>query len=616
MADYRVVIAIDYGTSASGYAWALADSTKEDNCCKIKNLGNVNLCAPFIAYGGKDFSIIATDSHGKLIPWFEDEEGAARRNHYIGREVFNLDLTRKDFFVHKRVKMDLYDPESNKQEGINVTESSDPSKIYREIRGEKFYTLDLIAESLRELSQRALEDVRKRTLVQYTSQDALWVVTVPANATQLQKDAMREAARRAGMIDALEADNLIIAFEPEVAAIRIHCDDGCRECFKQYSQNGQYVILIVDAGGGTVDTTAYLCDFSKQDKLVEAGNSHASNAGATYIDQDILAYIATEFFPNFDWDAFQSADSGGYSDLINEITIQKDRFRPEKDAGIRIDVVSLAEYCEDNNIPFNRDKIKRNRVFLPKEEIENFTKKQFDKAIGSIEELARKVGAKYPNVPICYTMVGGFSCSSTYRQLVKERLEPQDVKYVDLNDDNLRRCSVLTGATLYGDDPTMIERRYCKYTFGTSCVLDFDPKLHQGKETFVDVHGNVYAKNAFTAFIKKGDELEDGNFVLNRFFTLRTQNVYQRGQTVEAELDLWEIQDSKIPEFLDDTEKTKEVANYKFDLAADENGQFRYLLRFSVDKTEMRIIAVDCSSGEVVLNEPVHFSSDIWKYGR
>ena len=228
----NAVIAIDYGTSMSGYAWALAQ-TLEGNDLQIKDLSYVYLNADYVPLGGKDFSVIVTDTNGNLIPWDHIEPGSARKKHYIGREIYNLDLSDEQYFVHNRVKMDLYDPESNIAENINVSGNADPAQIYRELRGVKFYTLDLIAQTLRELSQRALEDIRARVGTEYQPQEIQWVITTPADATQLQKDAMREAARRAGMIEDVGDDNLIIVFEPEVAAIRIHCEAACRRLFER-----------------------------------------------------------------------------------------------------------------------------------------------------------------------------------------------------------------------------------------------------------------------------------------------------------------------------------------------------------------------------------------------
>lgn len=615
MSKKRVVIAIDYGTAASGYAWALGGDTAGDQG-KIKNLGNVYLCAEYVPLGGKDLSIIATDSKGKLIPYSNVEPGRKRKKNYIGSDVLRLDIDQKERFFHKRVKMDLYDPESNKLESINVVGNSEPAAIYREINGVKFYTLDLIAETLRELSQRALEDIEIRTGAQYSPQETQWVITLPADASQLQKDSMREAARRAGMIDAIEVDNLIIAFEPEVAAIRIHCDDACRECFKKHSQDGKYITLIVDAGGGTVDITAYLCDFNNQNKLVEAGNSRASNAGSTYIDQAIVSYITAEFFPNIDWNKFQRQTGDAYVDLIREIARQKENFNPERDVELKIYVLSLVEYCEDHNISYNQDQIIRNRISIPKEQFEIFIETQFNKASASILDLVQKVKTNYPNVPVCYTIVGGLGCSSIYRQMVVERLKSENLQYVDLHDDNMRKQSVLIGAALYGDDPTMIDRRYCKYTFGTNRMYNFDSKRHQGRERFVDHKGNVYATNGFSPFIKKGDELKNGSYALLERWYVSSSRKHYSGERVETQIVLWEIQDPEVPEFLNDTERKKQVATYPLNLTCDSNGEANYVLGFTADKTEMRIRAIDCSNDELVLDEPVHFSSNVWRVGR
>ena len=613
MSEKRVVVAIDYGTAASGYAWAFANTTHGDQG-KIKNLGNVKFCADYSSSGGKDRSLIATDEQGRLIPWYNPDPEETREKHYIGTEVFQLDLD--VHFIHKRVKMDLYAPPSNTLEGINVTGNAEPAKIYREIRGVKFYTLDLIAAALRELSERALHEIKMCSGVTYSPKDALWVVTIPASATQLQKDAMREAARRAGMIDSIEADNLIFTFEPEMAAIYIYSDDACRERFKQHAQDGKYITLIVDAGGGTVDITAFLCDFNRHNRLKEAGYTRASNAGSTYIDKAVLDYIAEEVFPELDLRECQRKTLGNYADFLKGLASEKEHFNPARDDEVRINVELLVEYCEDNNIPYNKDKIKRNRLFIPSETFVGFVKTQFDAAIGKIMESVRNVKTNYPGVPICYTIVGGLGCSSVYRQMVVKRLESEDANYVDLHNDNMRKSAVLHGAALYGDDPTMIDRRYCRYTFGTDGCTEYVDKLHKNRSTFT-CRNQKYASGIFVPFITKGTELKDGKFSNTRKWECLTTDYNPlSGEIVKAEIHVWEIWDSEIPQFLADTENKKEIATYYFDLTCDSNGELHYFLSFTADKTEMRIQAIDCSNDKVVLDEPLRFSANIWQHGR
>jgi len=632
MNNYRFVVAIDYGTSASGYAWAIANSTGGDDG-KLRNLSNINFSAGSSDSGGKDSSDLVTDSEGRLLTWDELYSNEQRLRNRIGSETLALNLKKNNLFQHKRVKMDLYDPDSNRREERNVIGNVDnPEEIYREISNVKFYTLDLIAAALRELSERALEEIRLAVGEECPPPrwEIQWIITLPANAKQAQKDAMREAARRAGIIDDRDAANLILACEPEAATASIYANDSVRLRYEKIFQK-ECIIFLVDAGGGTVDVSAYLCDLNKK-TLKEAGNSQASNAGSTYVDQAIFAYILEEYFlsagPDF-WFNFQGEAPEDYQRFRKEVTKAKEGYQKGKASKLNVGGGDLlTRYCDEREpkIPYNREKFgKYNDICLPSETFENFIKEQFNKASDAIKDVAKQVVDTHPNVPICYTMVGGLSCSEVYRKLVEEyfeqlvaelSLEPEKVRRLDLNDNNnLRKRAVLNGAVLFGDDPTMFLRCFCKHTFGTEDLVPYDLKLHAGRKTR-RYNDQLYLDDpGFTPFVKKGDKPIDGNiFHMRRWQVCPSKKLYP-GETVNVEIPLWEIFDTEIPVFLKDTEKKKLVETYKFKITCDKKGEACYLLAFTADNTEMRIKAIDCSNGAVVLDKPARYSSKIWKYG-
>ena len=75
-----------------------------------------------------------------------------------------------------------------------------------------------------------------------------WVLTVPAIWDEQAKRIMRLAAYHAGIIDTVDSNNLIMALEPEAAALYVIAD----ALSETRDINGSS-ILVVDAGGGTVD---------------------------------------------------------------------------------------------------------------------------------------------------------------------------------------------------------------------------------------------------------------------------------------------------------------------------------------------------------------------------
>lgn len=59
--------------------------------------------------------------------------------------------------------------------------------------------LDIFSKALEYLKDKALEAIHKQSGVEYTAEEVLWVVTVPAIWKQSAKQFMREAAYEVGL---------------------------------------------------------------------------------------------------------------------------------------------------------------------------------------------------------------------------------------------------------------------------------------------------------------------------------------------------------------------------------------------------------------------------------
>lgn len=60
--------------------------------------------------------------------------------------------------------------------------------------GKRMRALDIFSKALEYLKDKALEAIHKQSGVEYTAEEVLWVVTVPAIWKQSAKQFMREAA--------------------------------------------------------------------------------------------------------------------------------------------------------------------------------------------------------------------------------------------------------------------------------------------------------------------------------------------------------------------------------------------------------------------------------------
>ena len=92
----------------------------------------------------------------------------------------------------------------------------------KSVDGRQLPLMKVISESLRYISDKALEKLSEQ-VGKVVSTKVRWVLTVPALWSEEHKHFMRKAAVEAGIIEDLNAHNLLLCLEPEGASIQ------CRE---------------------------------------------------------------------------------------------------------------------------------------------------------------------------------------------------------------------------------------------------------------------------------------------------------------------------------------------------------------------------------------------------
>jgi hypothetical protein len=78
--------------------------------------------------------------------------------------------------------------------------------------------MKVISESLRFIAEKAIEKLSEQ-VGKVISTKIRWVLTVPALWSEEHKHFMRRAAIEAGIIEDLNAPNLLLCLEPEGASI-------------------------------------------------------------------------------------------------------------------------------------------------------------------------------------------------------------------------------------------------------------------------------------------------------------------------------------------------------------------------------------------------------------
>ncbi|KAI9219699.1 hypothetical protein BC828DRAFT_398701 [Blastocladiella britannica] len=144
---------------------------------------------------------------------------------------------------------------------------------------------DVVADYLAELAAAARECIGDD--VEFT-EDVRWCFTVPVNWPASALSTLRMAAHRAGLTRAPESRALTFLEEPEAAALTCLEDVAAGTAPGPPMPPGS-AFLVVDAGGGTVDT--FHCTLDAQSRLDEITVGAGAFLGASFVDARFLAFL-------------------------------------------------------------------------------------------------------------------------------------------------------------------------------------------------------------------------------------------------------------------------------------------------------------------------------------
>ncbi|NXH99329.1 HS12B protein, partial [Pachycephala philippinensis] len=189
------VVAIDFGTSYSGYCFSLASGTDQ-----IRQV-----------YWGTEHGL-KTPKTPTCILFNQKQEFK-----YFGYDAVmkykSLPSSQaSSWYFFQNFKMQLY----NTVGGRNVTAGME----LKASNGKLLPALTVFSESLRYLKEHALNTIEEASFqTVYDLEEITWVLTVPAIWSAAAKQFMRLAAKQAGIISDMRSENLIIALEPEAASL-------------------------------------------------------------------------------------------------------------------------------------------------------------------------------------------------------------------------------------------------------------------------------------------------------------------------------------------------------------------------------------------------------------
>nr|DBA14760.1 TPA: hypothetical protein GDO54_004052 [Pyxicephalus adspersus] len=191
--NFSVVVAIDFGTTSSGYAYSFS---KEPECIHIMRRWEG---------GDPGVSNQKTPTTMLLMPDRKFHSfGFAARDFY-----HDLDPSEsKHWLYFEKFKMKLHS-------STDLTMETDLIAA----NGKKVKALEIFAYALQYFKEQALKELSDQAGCEMDHNEVRWVITVPAIWKQPAKQFMRQAAYKAGLASPDTPEQLIIALEPEAASI-------------------------------------------------------------------------------------------------------------------------------------------------------------------------------------------------------------------------------------------------------------------------------------------------------------------------------------------------------------------------------------------------------------
>ncbi|CAB4400866.1 unnamed protein product [Rhizophagus irregularis] len=422
--DIRVVVAIDFGTTFSGFAYANRSSPEI-----ITNDTWPQQIGPL-----KTNTVLQYDSNCQnVIKW--GNPALAQRQSRRRSKDSSSSKTVELFKLHLG----------------NIPQNEKPP-LPSQLNYEK-----AISDYLRELGKLIKETISTRWQGIKFFKHVLLVISIPAEFDDHAKDTMRKCLYNAGLTDCKESKKVEFTTEPEAAAI--YCMRNLEEQNKKIPINASF--MVVDCGGGTVDLTTR--KLLRDNKLSEITERTGDFCGGAYVDREFIKFLRRKLGEST-INLLKENNYGQMQYMIQQFC-QKSKFHftgnindfNSYEFDIEENCPILKQYCNDEI----KEKMEDDDwiIDINFEDI----KSMFDPVIGKIIRLIRGQLNSSKNKCSAIFLVGGFSESKYLQMRVKEefgKLVPSIIV------PKQPISAIVRGACDYGLEMSTIVDRTLKYTYG------------------------------------------------------------------------------------------------------------------------------------------------------
>ncbi|KAL0064092.1 hypothetical protein AAF712_008952 [Marasmius tenuissimus] len=471
----KMVIAFDVGTTYSGASYAVLDPGLPpviEGVSKFLGQGKVggDSKIPSIIYYDQDGNVRAVGAEATENSFLEEAEDEK----YIGVEWFKL---------HLRPSGLEKSDESQARVRTSDLPPLPPNKK----------PIDIFADFLRYLHKCTINFIKENRGAEFFSSvehEIEYVLSHPNGWEGAQQAQMRQAAISAGLVSADEADSRL-QFVTEGEASLHYCIN--KGVMRDVDDDGQKGFIIVDAGGGTIDVSAYRK--SGSGRFEEITKTQCRLQGSVYVTRRATSWIESKL---------KNSKYGTRQDIVQMANVfdraTKLCFRNEADTGY---IHFGSPRDRDLSVGINRGQMK-----IPGEAMKLFFTPSVEEILEAVQEQMKEVEKHTPISSVF--LVGGFAASDYLFSTLQTSLNQLNLSFY--RPDGFLNKAVADGAVSFYLDHR-VSARVARFTYGIQCrtyYLPFDPEHVKRRSTvFTNLEGEEMLPGYFTHILPKGTRVHE-----------------------------------------------------------------------------------------------------------
>lgn len=475
-----VVVAVDFGTTASGYAYAFKSNPVDVHTCyqwpspaEVSCKTQTSLL--YVRHGNSELRVKdwGWPALAELCKRAEKLE-IINPNLEMWLQEAKLRGSTQAYYV-TAFKILVQDEEQRDQlpEGLTLKR--------------------LIVDYLTRMTDFIVERLKEARTGVHSKKDIEWCLTVPAAWNDSEKNFLEGCARAAGM------QSPYLVLEPVAASY--YCQSQARGLGLMSGDK----LLVVDAGGGTVDVVVHqkIKDDAESLAVEEVHRLGQLKAGGLYVDYSFRERLSEEIgcfeeFCKHNASVLFDANWWWYRAKVG--------FDGDDDYVAVYGVpAKLRDQWEAENKRIGNEMPEMGYEWVPfrQAELTDIFQGQVEMVLDLIERQMELVEGVRVLV-----VTGGFSASPYLRQRIRQKFESEVEEIVMPADPSRAVCH---GAVLYH----MLRRRFAARTYGLRMVRDWMPG---DPDYVVNDDGRKKCKEAFDVLLRKGDAVAVDTIVRRKLY--------------------------------------------------------------------------------------------------